>query len=110
MEKPEAIKVIVEDADGITIAMRHEWQRIQEDNLGSLRAYSVVRCVISTNGVYQIMKDIDPLTFLSSENGRSNFKLVKYATDEKTGKIIILAVDICEEEAKELATSTEQFT
>ena len=108
MEKPEVMKVITEDAGGVTIATRHEWQKIREDKLNCLNTYAVVRSVISVNGIYQIMKDVDPVNYLNPEI-RSAFILLKYTTDEETGKIVIMYVEIGAEEAKELITHADQF-
>lgn len=109
MEQPGILKVITEDVDGITVAMRHQWQRVSDSDLNCMKHYAVVSGVITNNGIYQIMHDVDPMNFRM--NGvRSKFKLLKYMKDDETGEIILMSIDISAEEAIELIDHADQFT
>ncbi len=96
MESEES-KVIIEDADGITIAIRHDWRRFREDELSTLTTYTIVGNAVGSGGIYQVLRNINPLDFLQRVS--NEFMLVKYVTDEETGKVIVLAVKISSDEA-----------
>lgn len=97
-KQPEVIRIATEDAEGMTFATRREWKRIHEDQLPDLNGYAIVKTIASVTGYYHILQDANPMSFFNKE--ADPYKLLKYAVDEETGKIIILAMDISEEEAK----------
>ena len=97
-QQPEVVRIATEDAEGMTFATRREWKRIHDDQLPELNGYAIVKTVASTTGYYHILQDANPLSFYNNET--DPYKLMKYSLDEETGKIIILAMDISEEEAK----------
>ena len=108
MDKPETYKLITEDAEGITIALRHEWTKIYDIELAKLAHHEIIDSIITANGIYHILRDTSTESIMTP--GRNNHKLLKYTTSEETGRVDMMMLDICEEEARQLQAHMLQMT
>ena len=93
----ETVRIVNEDADGITFATRHTWKRIHEDELPELTGFQIIGSFTNSTGIYFILRDSSPYMF-----PKEFYKLLQTTGDEETGKTIMLTADISQEEAESL--------
>ncbi len=97
--KSENYKVIISDNERLSVWTRHDWSRITDEQLHTLDSYAIVSSFIRTSGIYHVLKDIDPMSFLNRDTDRPAFLLMKCAANEETGKLVLLTVEISGKEA-----------
>ena len=93
----ENIITVFEEDGSMIFATRHEWDRLREDDFGSLKGFVVLGLFCGSGGVFQVLRDCNPVNF-----PRIEYKLLKATTDDETGKCILYVMDISEAEADNL--------
>lgn len=107
ISQPNNSQLIVADADSVTIANRHPWTRIREDQLDQLLRYCLISSMMGVNGIYHILFDHDPFSYC--DRSRSRFIMLKYTVDEETGKIVVHKMDLSDDEARILIDNMHEL-